>query len=101
MDEYIARKAVLTHLQECKGTPPELCYTFPLYVALECFVKMLPVADAVEVTRCQNCQYSRELDRKSAFENRFPEDHVFCMEFIEPMQRDGYCYRAKRKDGAK
>lgn len=51
MAEYIEREAVLKHLDECKGTPPEICYTFPIFTALECFVKNLPAADVAEVKR--------------------------------------------------
>lgn len=49
MAEYIDREAILRHLDECKGTPPEICYTYPIFVALECFVKNLPAADVAEV----------------------------------------------------
>jgi hypothetical protein len=66
MAEYIEREAILRHLDECKGTPPETCYTYPIFVALECFVKNLPAADVAEVKRgewvrvngfsiCSNC----------------------------------------------
>lgn len=71
MAEYIEREAVLKHLDECKGTPPEICYTFPIFTALECFVKNLPAADVAGVKRgewivenedsirCSECCFNR------------------------------------------
>ena len=47
--------AVIKHLNECEGTPPEIGYTYPIFKAIECFVEGLPTIDAVEVVRCKNC----------------------------------------------
>lgn len=63
MKEYIDREAVIKHLDECKGTPPEICYTWPIYGALECFVKDIPAADVVEVVRCKDCKYYKPESR--------------------------------------
>ena len=49
MVEYIEREAVLKHLRECEGTPPEICYTYPIFKALECFVEDVPAADVAPV----------------------------------------------------
>lgn len=49
MKEYIEREAVLKHLDECRGTPPEMCYSYPIFTALKCFVEDIPAADVVEV----------------------------------------------------
>lgn len=49
MDDYISREVMLKHLEECKGQPPEMCYTFAVLTAIESFVKSQPAADAVPV----------------------------------------------------
>ena len=49
MAEYIEREAVLKHLRECEGTPPEIGYTYPIFKALECFVEDVPAADVSPV----------------------------------------------------
>ena len=49
MKEYIERDVVLKHLDECRGTPPEICYSYPIFTALKCFVEDIPAADVVEV----------------------------------------------------
>ena len=49
MAEYIEREAVLKHLRECEGTPPEIGYTYPIFKALECFVEDVPAADVAPV----------------------------------------------------
>lgn len=51
MAEYIEREAIIAHLQECVGTPPEIAYTSPIYKAIERFVKGLPTADVAPVVR--------------------------------------------------
>lgn len=51
MPDYIKREAVLKHLRECEGTPPEIGYTYPIFKAIECFVAEVPSADVVEVVR--------------------------------------------------
>lgn len=53
MAEYIEREAIIAHLQECVGTPPEIAYTFPIYKAIERFVKGLPTADVAPVVRSE------------------------------------------------
>lgn len=57
MPEYIEREAVIKHLQECEGTPPEIGYTYLIFKAIECFVEELPAADVVPVVRCEKCHY--------------------------------------------
>jgi hypothetical protein len=47
--EYIEREAVMKHLRECEGTPPEIGYTYPIYKAIERFVKEVPAADVAPV----------------------------------------------------
>jgi hypothetical protein len=49
MAEYIEREAVMKHLRECEGTPPEIGYTYPIYKAIERFVKEVPTADVAPV----------------------------------------------------
>ena len=49
MDEYINRSLVIEHLDECKGSPPELCYTFAVIQAIQAFVKDMPAADVAPV----------------------------------------------------
>lgn len=48
-DEYIKKEAIINHLRECEGTPPEIGYTYPIFKAIECFVENLSAADVVEV----------------------------------------------------
>jgi hypothetical protein len=67
MAEYIEREAILRHLDECKGTPPEICYTYPIFVALECFVKNLPAADVAEVKHGEWKLYGNDDDIGSSF----------------------------------
>ena len=76
MAEYIDRTVLLNHLKDCKGQPPEMCYTFAVLTAIESFVKSQLAADVVEVIhakwnvilscdewqiKCSNC--GRVLDR--------------------------------------
>lgn len=54
MKEYIERDVVLKHLDECRGTPPEMCYSYPIFTALKCFVEDVPAGDVVEVRHGKN-----------------------------------------------
>ena len=49
MTEYIDRTVLLNHLKNCKGQPPEMCYSFALISEIERFVKSQPAADVVPV----------------------------------------------------
>ena len=51
MAEYINRDEILKHLDECKGEPSELCYTYALYRSIEHIVRDIPAADVAEVRR--------------------------------------------------
>lgn len=51
MAEYIERERLLRHLDEQKGTPPEMCYTFAVIESVQDFVKNQPPADVVQVVR--------------------------------------------------
>ena len=53
MAEYIEREAIVNHLRECEGTPPEIAYTYPIFKAIECFVEELPAADVAPVVRSE------------------------------------------------
>lgn len=53
-NDLISRSAVLRHLRECEGTPPEIAYTYPLFKALERFVEDIPAA-YVRSNYCPNC----------------------------------------------
>lgn len=76
MAEYIEREAVLKHLDECKGEPSELCYTYALYRSIEHIVRDIPAADVAEVKRgkwimrggklyCSSCQQRACVTRDS------------------------------------
>ena len=104
MAEYIDRKALLTYLQECKATPPELCYTAPLYV-----VKMLPAADVVEVVRCKDCFYYSQ-DGHEAYCLHPKYEHWYADWYADgaddtcfhPSTKENhFCSYGERKDGAK
>lgn len=63
MAEYIERKAIVNHLRECEGTPPEIAYTYPIFKAIECFVEELPSADVAPVVHGQwSVVYENETD---------------------------------------
>lgn len=49
MAEYIDREVIIRHLEECKGNPPEMCYTFAIIQAIESFVKDVPASDVAPV----------------------------------------------------
>lgn len=49
MAEYINRDEILRRLDECKGEPSELCYTYALYRSVEHIVRDIPAADVAEV----------------------------------------------------
>jgi hypothetical protein len=49
MGEYIEKETIVRHLEECKGNPPEMCYTFAVIQAVESFVKDVPAADVAPV----------------------------------------------------
>ena len=49
MAGYIDRTVLLNHLKDCKGQPPEMCYTFAVLTAIESFVKSQPAADVAPV----------------------------------------------------
>ena len=51
MAEYIERERLLRHLDEQKGTPPEMCYTFAVIESVQDFVKNQPPADVAPVVR--------------------------------------------------
>ena len=63
MKEYIEREAVLKHLDECRGTPSEMCYSYPIFTALKCFVEDIPAADVTEV---RHASWERVIPTKSA-----------------------------------
>lgn len=49
MTEYIDRTVLLNHLKNCKGQPPEMCYSFAVISEIERFVKSQLAADVVPV----------------------------------------------------
>lgn len=53
MAEYIERERLLRHLDEQKGTPPEMCYTFAVIESVQDFVKNQPPADVAPVVHGQ------------------------------------------------
>lgn len=60
MADYIKREAVINHLRECEGTPPEIGYTYPIFKAIECFVEEVPAADVAEVVRGKVTEYEAD-----------------------------------------
>lgn len=53
MTEYIDRTVLLNHLKNCKGQPPEMCYSFALISEIERFVKSQPAADVAPVVHAK------------------------------------------------
>ena len=104
MKEYIDREALLKTVSERLVDLRTEYGDYDSYTDGydECVDRIIEAhaADVIKPICCEDCKYSRELDRKSAFESRFPEECVFCMEFIEPMWRNDFCSRAKRKEDA-
>ena len=61
-----------------------------------------PTIDAVPVVRCKDCKYSRPLNRNDAFEGKFVEGCVWCMEHGDGVFEDDFCsdgVRVEWKDG--
>lgn len=91
--EYIEREAVIRHLQECEGTPPEICYTYPIFKAIECFVEGVATADVVEVPcHCKDCRYNDPSWQLSA-------DSIGCRYWGIYPDPDDWCCKAERKGG--
>lgn len=65
MSDLISRSDFLKHLDDCRSTPPELQYVWPIVTAIKCFVEEMPTIDAVPVVRCKDCK--RFVDNKEAF----------------------------------
>ena len=53
MDDYISRQVILKHLENCKGQPPEMCYSFAVISEIERFVKSQLAADVVKVVHAK------------------------------------------------
>ena len=78
MAEYIERKAIVNHLRECEGTPPEVAYTYPIFKALECFVEGLPAADVAPVVHGRWKRYGRSLGECSNCGEIVATRHNYC-----------------------
>ena len=77
-------------------TAKEFAHTFLgdpiLKLAVKAVLENAPTADAVVVTRCEHCQ-------------RYDPGYVrpncgWCNEFDASVRADGFCYKAKPKEGA-
>ena len=53
MTEYIDRTVLLNHLKNCKGQPPEMCYSFAVISEIERFVKSRLAADVAPVVHAK------------------------------------------------
>ena len=73
MAEYIEREALLKHLRECEGTPPEIGYTYPIFKALECFVEDVPAADVAPVVHGRWVQVICHVEFEDGFVDRLYE----------------------------
>lgn len=56
-----------------------------------------PTVDAVEVVRCSQCIYSRELDRSDPMENRYVEGCLWCEYHCTGELPDEYCSDGERR----
>lgn len=85
--EYIPRNLVVEHLDECKGNPPEICYTFAVIQGIQAFVKDMPAADVAPVVRCRECIHKGKEGEKI----------VFCENFERDMMPDDFCSAGERE----
>ena len=95
MAEYIEREAVINHLRECEGTPPEIGYTYPIFKAIECFVENLSAADVVEVVRCGECIHNYGIKANCKFN---PHDIICDYWSTDGMDEKDFCSKGSRED---
>lgn len=65
MPLYIDRDSLITTIEE-KVNPQGYAHLMPenVYAAMYATIHCVPIADVVEVVRCQNCKFSREVDKR-------------------------------------
>jgi hypothetical protein len=101
MAEYIDREAVLNELNKNNITKT---ITFADGVRIFDRIKHLPAADVVEVVRCKDCIYSRELDK---YEKKLYLDNcVGCTQHSVSyhsliIEDNDFCSYGERKEGEK
>lgn len=78
--------------QSYKGTLAAIAYNSALET-----IKEAPTIDAVEVVRCAQCRYSKELDRSDPMENRYVEGCLWCEYHGTGELPDEYCSDGERR----
>lgn len=63
-DEYIRRDDFIQYLEKCKKGAAVTNLVWAAIMAIECYVRDMPAADVVEVVRCKDCEYARDLGFK-------------------------------------
>lgn len=61
------------------------------------FWKVMKNGPKIEIVRCRECRYSRELDRNDREENRYGDDCIWCTNHCEGMLEDGFCSEGERR----
>ena len=94
MAEYIEREALLKDIEET------VVYSGRHRAENRVVerIKAAPAADVVKVTYCDNCQYSRPLNRKDPYERGFADGVVWCEARGEGMFITDYCSDGRRRD---
>lgn len=106
MAEYIEREALLKDISESvvftvRGDKPSLEIRGANKVINR--IKSAPTADVVEVVRCKDCTFSREMDKYE--KHLYFDTCVGCTKHSESyysliMDSDDFCSYGERKEGA-
>lgn len=100
MAEYIERDFLISKLMEHLRKYPNACYSVSEIILI---LNNVPTADVVEVVRCKDCVYSRELDK---YEKKLYLDNcVGCCFHSKSyhsliMEDKDFCSCGIRKEGA-
>ena len=102
MAEYIEREALMAYpirINHYDREHGKLDFVLGIESVME-YAENLPAADVVEVVRCKDCKYSRELKRNDPFENSFVDGCIWCIKHSRVSFINGFCSYGRRKDGA-
>lgn len=80
---YVLLDDVIAHIASCERSK-----MLPVECSAITLIKNVPVADAVEVVRCQDCVHWRG-------------ENDICKGIGVDFSADGYCSEGKRKDGGR
>lgn len=66
--------------------------------AYRVFTKMVNDMSAIDIVKCRECRYSRELNRNDRGENRYIDGCIWCANHCKGMLEDDFCSEGERRE---